>query len=94
LKASGNFKVLGERSREGHLMGLERWAEMDLVELWRFGNEDFGSCSVFSRKPQMGFKGGCDMIRLKKIPLKYWKYRAIQQSTREMMVAWIREVTV
>lgn len=35
-------------------MGLERWAEMDLVELWRFGKKDSGFLSMFSRKPQMG----------------------------------------
>lgn len=94
MKANGNFKVLRERTREGHLMGLERWTQMDLVELWRFCNKDFGFHSVVSRKPQLGFKGGCDIRCLKKIPRKYWKYRTIQQSTREMMVAWIREVAV
>lgn len=36
-------------------MGFEKLAEVDFVELWRFGSK-FGFHSVFSRKPQIGFE--------------------------------------
>lgn len=47
---------------------------MDLTGL---GGKMFGFNSVFNGKPWMVFKGGSDMICLKKIALEYWKYRAI-----------------
>lgn len=64
-------------------MGLEKLAEVNFVELWRFGSKEFGFHFVFSGKPQMGCKKRCDKICLKKIPLKYGKDRVSQQSRRE-----------
>lgn len=80
----GEFKVVKERSRwDGR--GGQKW-------ICRFDSREFGFHSTFKGKPQKTFKE--KVMCLKKIPLEYWKYKAIGTIQKRDDGGLIREVTV
>lgn len=77
MKASGNFRGVGDRSRERERERFDGIGEVGRGESGKCTSKEFEFHSTFSGKPHLGFKRGSDVICLKKIPLEYWKYRII-----------------
>lgn len=91
LKVKGNFKVLGREIKRGTFDGIGevgRDGSCRALEVWYKG------FWVSFHVQQEATDGGDVYDMLKKILLEYWKFRAIQQFTRKMIVAWIREIAV